>query len=782
MISEQQRKIGKGRQGGADRMLENFLAGSGMNPSAGLRLDQYPSLPAAGRMYLDLLLRLRIISPAETRQFLDSALARLPSYTTPDAIGRALVEAELLTDYQLERILAGATHGLVLGNYRVLERLGAGSMAMVFLAEHVLMKRRVAIKVLPQDEDCPPALLQRFYSEIHLLADLHHPNIVTAFDAGELPPAGPGMPAIIYLVMERVDGGDLEQYVMEHGLPPISQACDWARQAACGLQEAHDHHLIHRDVKPSNLLRTDRGQIKIVDFGLARQFCSILTTRQVLLGSVEFMSPEQSRDPTNVSPQSDIYGLGATLFWLLTGELPYPPKATLASALRALQEDPPRRVSELRPEVPRELDDLVAQLLERDPAQRPAMPVTVMNALNRFAASGPSWDPERDRQDAITPEETLGQPPELPQGERVRRALLITPDESLERVARPALEPLGCLCDRVGTADAGINAIREQPYELVMVDAELPDTNVPELFVRLRHRPNVPNLRIVLVATSDALNPYTDPAAAAADDFLFKPVDASKLRLRIQRTLAVKDALDRYEQLARNLRATNRQLENSLRARASDVRQAQDALLFAMAKMAESRDGETAGHLRRLQRFCARLAHRAAEMAPWSEVVNDAFLEQLQRCVPLHDIGKIGLPDQLLCKPGALDAAERALMETHTIIGANILDSLGREHGDSLPFLGTARAIVRHHHERYDGRGYPDHLAGEAIPAPARLVAIADVYDALRRKRFHKPALPHSEAVRFILEGSNGQFDPILLTAFAACQEEFEAIFQEVRE
>jgi response regulator RpfG family c-di-GMP phosphodiesterase len=306
--------------------------------------------------------------------------------------------------------------------------------------------------------------------------------------------------------------------------------------------------------------------------------------------------------------------------------------------------------------------------------------------------------------------------------------------------------------------------------------------DVATLCERLRDRPNAAHLRILLVTTGDSFNPYGDPAVASADDFLFKPVDASKLRLRVQRTLAVKDALDHYEQLARNLRATNRQLENSLRARADDVRQAQDALLFAMAKMAESRDGETAGHLRRLQRFSVRLARSAADMAPWCEVVDEAFLDQLQRCVPLHDIGKIGLPDQLLCKPGALDAAERALMETHTVIGANILDSLGREHGDSLPFLGSARAIVRHHHERYDGRGYPDHLGGDTIPAMARLVAIADVYDALRRKRFHKPALPHAEAVRFILEGSSGQFDPILLKAFAECQEDFDAIFQDVRE
>ena len=177
-------------------------------------------------MYLDLLLRLRLISPSETRQFLDSSISRLLTYSTPDAIGRALVEADLLTDYQLERILAGTAHGLVLGNYRVLERLGAGSMAMVFLAEHVLMKRRVAIKVLPQDEDCNPALLQRFYGEIRLLADLHHPNIVTAFDAGELPGRARHARAHLPRHGAVVDGGDLEQYAMEHGLPAIPLACD----------------------------------------------------------------------------------------------------------------------------------------------------------------------------------------------------------------------------------------------------------------------------------------------------------------------------------------------------------------------------------------------------------------------------------------------------------------------------------------------------------------------------------------------------------------------------
>jgi putative two-component system response regulator len=164
----------------------------------------------------------------------------------------------------------------------------------------------------------------------------------------------------------------------------------------------------------------------------------------------------------------------------------------------------------------------------------------------------------------------------------------------------------------------------------------------------------------------------------------------------------------------------------------------------------------------------------------WSGLVDRALLEQMERCVPLHDIGKIGLPDHVLLKPGALDPAERELMKTHTLIGDRLLEALGREHGQSLGFLGTASAIVRHHHERFDGKGYPDGLAGGAIPPPARLVAVADVYDALRRRRYHKPALTHEQSVHIILNDSPGQFDPHVLRAFQGCAREFERIYRAI--
>jgi serine/threonine protein kinase len=587
------------------------------------------------RDLLDRLLDLRLLSLSSASHFLEEhrGVARL---STPFDLGQALVAADLLTEHQLQRVLSGRTHGLVVGHYRILEKLGEGGMGTVYLAEHVLMKRRVAVKVLPVDADCPHSVRERFYSELRVLAGLHHPNIVWAFDAGEVAAVGPHVPPLIYLVMEVVSGGDLEDHVQEHGPQPLAQACDWIRQAACGLQEAHDHHLIHRDVKPSNLLLDRRGVVKLVDFGLVRQFASILTDPRALLGSVEFMAPEQSFDATAVSAAADIYGLGATLFWLLTGEPPYPLTRQLSVAVRSLQHEPPRRLRSLRPDAPAELDDIVAWMLHRDPKQRPSSPLSVMNALLPFTLGGSGGGPG--------------------------------------------------------------------------------------------------------------------------------------------------DAADHSARLAQQVLQANRQLEQSLAARAVDVRQAQDALLFAMAKMAESRDQETPGHLKRLQLYACRLAETVATAPPWLGLVDAHFLEQLERCVPLHDIGKIGLPDDVLLKPGPLDPLERALVETHPLIGDRILESLAREHGQSLVFLGTARAIVRHHHERFDGRGYPDRLAGDAIPAVARLVAVADVYDALRRERLYKPALPHTEAVRVILERSPGQFDPLLLQAFAACHRDFERIYVTITE
>lgn len=212
--------------------------------------------------------------------------------------------------------------------------------------------------------------------------------------------------------------------------------------------------------------------------------------------------------------------------------------------------------------------------------------------------------------------------------------------------------------------------------------------------------------------------------------------------------------------------------------REPELSQVQDALLFAMARLAEIRGLETEAHLLRMQRYVRVLAETAQRLPQFAGRIDAAFIRMLERCVVLHDVGKVAIPDHVLLKPGKLDPEERSIMESHTVLGANFLQAVARQPGASLDFLQMAIDIARHHHERWDGTGYPDGLAGEAIPLAARITTFADVYDALRSRLVYKPGLSHGPSRRLILEAGLGQFDPELLIAFRQCEASFQHIFE----
>ena len=327
-------------------------------------------LPAAARGLLQELLDLQLLGILAVKDFLFQSADLLPTLTTRDRTANALATGGLLTNYQRDRVIGGHASGLVLGSYRILDRLGGGSSAVVFLGEHEPLRRRVAIKVLPVDESVSPQLVERFHAEGHALASLDHPHIVTAHDAGVFSASG-STQAMHYLVLELVSGGDLEHFVYAHGPQPVPRCCEWGWQAAAGLQAAHERELIHRDLKPSNILLTADHRVKIIDFGLARRSSSSLTRTRMLVGSVDFMAPEQSLDPTSVGPAADIYGLGATLFWVLTGHLPFPRQSSVAEMLKVLSSERPRRIEEFRPDTPSDLSALIDGMLDRDPVARP---------------------------------------------------------------------------------------------------------------------------------------------------------------------------------------------------------------------------------------------------------------------------------------------------------------------------------------------------------------------------------------------------------------------------
>ena len=417
-------------------------------------------------------------------------------------------------------------------------------------------------------------------------------------------------------------------------------------------------------------------------------------------------------------------------------------------------------------------------MLARDPDQRPGQPLAVMSAFLPFA----QYCPLPTRTKPIKPRAATAKGTFEPEALEapIAKILLVDDEISIRYIARQILEAHGFACSEAVDGPSAIEAFNRDEPDLVLLDIQLPGITGYEVCQALRQRFPHRQFKIIIASGQGDRNDLAEALERGADDFITKPLGVRELPARVMHALRLKEAQDQTAFLSQQLQLTNRQLQSSLAARTSEVRKAHDALLVGMAKMAEAGDGETPGHLQRMQRYTRVLAENVLESPSWDGVINRVFLDQLERCVPLHDIGKIGLPEQILLKPGKLTPEERNLMETHTIIGDRMLEAIRQEYGHSLQFLGIASAIVRSHHERFDGAGYPDRLSGEAIHAAARLTAVADVYDAIRRQRSHKAALSHIETVRVITKQSSGQFDPDLIQAFERCHGDFEQIFKDI--
>ena len=721
---------------------------------------------------------------------LDAFLAAHPGLDggAAAALIDALVSQGYLNNFQVGRLLSGQTFGLVLGHYRIVERVGAGGMGVVYKAEHIHMKRTVALKILAADDDRNSVFLQRFYSEMQALAVLRHPNIVLAFDAGEVDIPHAPQKVLRYLVMEYVTGQDLEQVVLGGGPLPVALACRYVRQAAEGLRHAHEHGLVHRDIKPSNLLVTPQDQVKILDFGLARLCRRRCTEAHAMLGTVDYMAPEQARDARSVDIRADIYGLGGVLYWLLSGQKPFPGDRPPLEELLARQRESPEPLRRLRPEVPLELEAVVCQMMAQDPGDRYPTPLAAITALNHFldrtgsrvgrGVAAPDEAPCGN--DTLIDHVTELAPRAAESAGPARRVLVVSAQPEYRTYCRELFDEAGLEC--LGAQEVGevIDWLVQSPCDLLLIDDELPDGRAVELGKRLRAEPPAPHLKLILVTRGAADAP---PAPEVGfDDFVAKGAPPHELLARARLALRLKESEDRCDRVAGHLLATNNQIEEAVRQRDHDLYQAQDVLIFAMAKMAEVRGLETGAHLLRMQGYVRVLAEAAMRLPAFGGQIDGTFVRMLERCVLLHDIGKVAVPDHVLLKPGRLDAEERSIMESHTVVGATILEAVARQHGACLAFLQMAVDITRHHHERYDGNGYPDALRGDAIPLAARIVTVADVYDALRCKLVYKPGLAHSAARRLILDPDKGQFDPALLVAFRQCEASFEQVFEQTED
>jgi response regulator RpfG family c-di-GMP phosphodiesterase len=726
-----------------------------------------------GRALLERLLASSIVLSEDCEALPPAALEGLHNAPSPKAVLDLLVGHSLLTQYQADRVEAGTSFGLVLGNYRILGRIGAGGMGVVYRGEHVGMRKVVAVKVLPLGHGEDVAAQRRFLAEVRAVARLQHPNIVSALDYGEA--VGQGGVALHYFVMEYVPGHDLEEIVCEKGPMTPAVACGLVYQVASALVEASKAGLVHRDIKPSNVRVTPDGQAKLLDFGLVRQQWSRMTEVGTPLGTLDYLPPEQARDASTVDVRSDIYSLGGTLYWCLTGQIPFPTHKSPIEALVRRSTQPPPSARAVRPEVPAELDAVLARMMAPTPDGRYPTPQAVMNALLRFLKTE-QHEPFNTAGAGTVPAQQA--PTQRCDGQR--RVLLVDDSPTARKYCSMTLAAAGIPCDGVPDGERALEAVASRPYDLVLADWIMPGMSGLDLCRKLRESPPCANLKIILFSSTVTDDKVSEALAAGADDYLTKQFSPVQLAARVKAALRLKESQDRADLLNRHLLACNDELEKHLSARDSDLVHVRNALVLGLADLVSQRDVETAAHSMRLQRYCQALAQEASECPKFKGQIDDNFIAMLECCAPLHDIGKAGLPDHILGKAGPLDGEERLLMQSHTTIGAETLQKVASRHGEAVAFLQMAIDIARHHHERWDGKGFPDRLAGHDIPLAARILTICDVYDGLRCRRPYKPALGHAAAVQVLEDGWQGQFDPALLGAFRRVAEQFERVFQDM--
>ena len=325
---------------------------------------------------------------------------------------------------------------------------------------------------------------------------------------------------------------------------------------------------------------------------------------------------------------------------------------------------------------------------------------------------------------------------------------------------------------RVKVAKAGATALRlaaQSPPALILLDVMMPDMDGYQVLAQLRCGDATRDIPVVFLTGLDANEEIGRAFDAGIDDYITKPIRPFVVLARVHNQLLVSQA-------RRGLRDQNQALESEVERRLRDLELTQEVSLRALAHLAETRDNETGKHIQRTQAYVRHLATRLAQQARFAAALPPEQIERLARSAPLHDIGKVGIPDAILHKPCKLTADEWAIMKTHTLLGSEAITLAERDSKATVDFLELTKEVVRWHHERWDGAGYPDGLAGEAIPLSARIMALADVFDALISRRVYKEPLPPAAVRRIITEERGSQFDPHIADVFLAHLAEFEAI------
>jgi len=326
---------------------------------------------------------------------------------------------------------------------------------------------------------------------------------------------------------------------------------------------------------------------------------------------------------------------------------------------------------------------------------------------------------------------------------------------------------------RVKLANSGKKALdylkSSNSVDLILLDIMMPELSGYDVIRILKKDSKTKDIPIMfLTALSDMKNEQKG-LDMGASDYITKPISAPIMHSRIKTQLENKEAKD-------FLKDKNIYLEEEVNKRTKEIFTIQDVTILTLASLAETRDADTGNHIRRTQHYMLILAKALQNHPRFKEFLSDEMLDILYRSAPLHDIGKVGIADKILLKPGILTYEEFEIMKTHTTLGKDAIENAEKELGVEVEFLKIAKEIAHSHHENYDGSGYPLGLCGDDIPISARLMTVADVYDALINERVYKKAMSHKEAVQTIEQGRGSKFDSDIVEAFLKHQDNFLCI------
>lgn len=346
--------------------------------------------------------------------------------------------------------------------------------------------------------------------------------------------------------------------------------------------------------------------------------------------------------------------------------------------------------------------------------------------------------------------------------------ILIVDDlEANTKFLAKLLEPKGFVVLSAQGGEEALEFVRDYPPDVILLDLMMPEMDGFEVCKRLKDSAATRHIPVIIITGLMEREANVLALEAGADDFVVKPFDSVLLMARIKNSLRSKMLQDQVIDYQKRLEEYNEKLREGIAERTAQLARTQHTAVFSLAKLAESRDTETGAHLERMRSYTRQIAMVLMESGRYGELITPAFVEHLFLSCPLHDIGKVGIPDCILLKPEKLSNEEFEIMKTHTVIGGDTLQVADLEAG-AESFLAMGRDIAYYHHERWDGQGYPRGLCGEEIPLAARITAISDVYDALTCRRPYKEPFSHEKSVDIIVSGRGSQFDPDIVDAFLA--------------